>query len=108
MRIRIIQTPPVASIDGIQLGHFEPGHQYEVGNSLGAVLLAEGWAEPVDLDDPPMVVPFSESDPFDQRRLYRPPERMDPSTLVRDTYPPSVEQIDKAAEFRRRRPRKRR
>jgi hypothetical protein len=107
MRIRIVQTPPVSSIDGIQLDHFEPGHQYEVGNSLGAVLLAEGWAEPVDLNDPPLVIPFSESDPFDQRRLYRPPGPVDPSNLARDTFPPYAEQLDTASEFRRRR-RKRR
>jgi hypothetical protein len=63
---------------------------------------------PVDFDDPPIMVPFSESDPFDPRRLYRPPERIDPANLVRVTYPPSIEHIDNAAEFRRRRPHKRR
>ena len=35
------------SIDGIRLGHFLPGHEYEVGNLVGALLLAERWAEPV-------------------------------------------------------------
>ena len=109
MRIRIIQRPPTKSIDGIRLDRFEPGYQYEVGNSLGALFLAEGWAAPVDLDEPALLVPFSDTDPFDSRRLYWPPSPDPPTTpnLIRDIYPPSVDQIDRAAEFKRRR-RKRR
>jgi hypothetical protein len=53
MRIRILQKPSIRSIDGLRLDRFEPGHQYEVGNSLGALLLAEGWGEPVSVRNPP-------------------------------------------------------
>src|SRR5437868_8846743 len=48
MRIKIIQPPTAASIDGIRLDRFEVGASYEVGTSLGSVLLAEGWAAPAD------------------------------------------------------------
>jgi hypothetical protein len=71
MRIRIIKEPPIASIDGIRLDYMVVGRDYEVGNSLGALLLAEGWAEPVALNAPALVVPFSINDPFDSRMLYR-------------------------------------
>lgn len=102
MRIRIVQRPPETSIDGIRLDRFEPGRQYEVGNTLGALFLAEGWATPVELDEPPLPVPFSESDPFDPRRLYQPPDaKPDPANLVRDTYPPKRDRTDRAAEFKR-------
>ena len=44
----------MASIDGIRLAHLFPGHEYEVGNLVGALLLAEGWAEPiVEAEHPP-------------------------------------------------------
>jgi hypothetical protein len=42
VRIRIVQTPPIAEVDGIALDNFEVGGEYEVGNSLAALLLAEG------------------------------------------------------------------
>ena len=44
MRIRVIQKPRERSIDGIQLDRFRPGVLYEVGTTLGALFLAEGWA----------------------------------------------------------------
>src|SRR5437016_3960976 len=53
MRIRIIQRPTVLSIDGIPLDRFDLGGLYEVGTSLGSVLLAEGWAAPATPDDAP-------------------------------------------------------
>src|SRR5260370_308846 len=62
MRIRVIQTPTQACIDGIQLDRFRPGVQYEVGNLIGALFLAEGWAEPVGSDEPAVVIPLSEFD----------------------------------------------
>ena len=68
MRIRIIQTPTAGSIDGIRLDRFEVGQSYEVGTSLGSVLLAEGWATPAPADDPPLEVP-----PNDADRASRPP-----------------------------------
>jgi hypothetical protein len=71
MRIQIVQSPPSASIDGVRLDGFEIGEEYEVGNSVGALLLAEGWAVPVPLDAATPYVPFSEGDPYDDRLLYR-------------------------------------
>jgi hypothetical protein len=71
MRIRIVRIPPVAGVDGIRLDCFAVGAEYEVGNSIGALFLAEGWAEPIPLDFPTPPEPFGESDPFDSRRLYR-------------------------------------
>jgi hypothetical protein len=61
LRIRIIQKPARKSIDGIQLSRFQPGCQYEVGNVLGALLLSEGWAEPVADEQPVLLVPLEES-----------------------------------------------
>ena len=99
MRIRIVQSPPIASVDGLQLDCFQVGEEYEVGNSLGALLLAEGWAEPVPLDAPAPYVPFSEDDPFVPRVL----NRESPPNLVRETHPPFVDDLDSAADFRWRR-----
>ena len=48
MRIKVIQPPAVASIDGVRLDQFRPGNEYQLGNLLACVFLAEGWAEPVD------------------------------------------------------------
>lgn len=48
MRIKVIQRPAVACIDGIRLDQFRPGHVYQLGHLLASVFLAEGWAEPVD------------------------------------------------------------
>jgi hypothetical protein len=48
MRIRMLQRPNAASIDGLRVDGFKPGQQYEVGHTLAELFLAEGWAEPVD------------------------------------------------------------
>jgi hypothetical protein len=61
LRIRIIQKPARKSIDGIQLSRFQPGCKYDVGNVLGALLLSEGWAEPVADEQPVLLVPMEES-----------------------------------------------
>jgi hypothetical protein len=107
MRIRIVQRPPCDSIDGIRLDHFELGYQYDVGNSLAALMLAEGWAEPVQLDEPALPVPFSETDPFDVRRLYRGPRESDDSSgSTRETFRSTPRQIDQAREVKRRRRRR--
>jgi hypothetical protein len=47
MRIRIVRPLPVRDVDGITVDAFEVGREYEVGPSLGALFLAERWAEPV-------------------------------------------------------------
>jgi hypothetical protein len=104
MRIKIVHRPHASSIDGIRLGRFEPGYQYEVGSALGAVMLAEGWATPVAGDEPPLAVPFSETDSL------APPAYQDddaPVNLVREHYPPYLEaRPDIAFEFQRRRKRR--
>jgi hypothetical protein len=46
MRIRIIRALPLRDVDGISLDAFEVGREYEVSTRLGALFLAEGWAEP--------------------------------------------------------------
>jgi hypothetical protein len=100
MRIRIVQRPSETSIDGVRLDRFEPGYQYEVGNSLGAVMLAERWAVPVAADAPALVIPFSETDPF--ATAYQDADA--PSNLVREHYPPYLDnQPETAFDFRRRR-----
>jgi hypothetical protein len=53
MRIQIIQRPTIASIDGLELDRFEPGCLYEVGITLGMLLLAEGWARPIANESKP-------------------------------------------------------
>jgi hypothetical protein len=98
VRIRIVRKPSAASIDGIRLDHLERGYQYEVGNALGAVLLAEGWAEPADNDHLGRLIPF--------------PSRAEgaaalPANLIREKVPPYLDQEYAAAsDFeRRQRPR---
>lgn len=51
MRLRITRAP-AGSIDGIQLSHFTVGQVYDVGTSLGSLLLSVGAAEPVSDDEP--------------------------------------------------------
>jgi hypothetical protein len=48
MRIKIVQKPAVACIDGVPLDHFRPGNVYHLGSLMAGVFLAEGWAEPAD------------------------------------------------------------
>src|SRR5207244_2811187 len=52
MRIRVIQTPTESCIDGLDLSRYKPGREYDVGSLVGALLLAERWAEPLPFDDP--------------------------------------------------------
>jgi len=65
MRIQIIQRPTLPSIDGIRLDRFEPGRVYEVGTSLGSLLLAEGWAAPPVSADAPRPIPLRHMNPAD-------------------------------------------
>lgn len=57
VRVRIRQRPH-GKADGISLDRFEPGFTYEVGSQIGNLLLAEGWAEPIDDSRPAMVIPL--------------------------------------------------
>jgi len=77
MRIKILQTPTLRDVDGIRLDVFQPGVQYEMGNTLGALFLAEGWGEPVASDEPAMLVRMSEF------------AADSPANLIRETYPPA-------------------
>jgi hypothetical protein len=102
MRIRIIQRPRTTSIDGIRLDRFEPGYQYEVGSALGALLLAEGWAKPVAIEEPGLVIPLSETD--DLSASPRQPDANAPANLIREHYPPYLdERFPLAANLERRR-----
>jgi hypothetical protein len=92
MRIRIIQKPTQACIDGVQLDRFSVGTQYEVGTALGAVFLTEGWAELVLTPELAVAIPFSE----------RPAPN--PPNLVHELNPPYYDGPPIVAE-RRRRPR---
>src|SRR3954466_7065836 len=77
MRIKIIREPSQQCIDGMQLTQFRVGQQYVVGTALGALLLCEGWAEPVDDDSPELLIPVGEPGP--ERDVDDPPPN-----LVRD------------------------
>ena len=98
MRIRVIQIPPDFVCEEYDLRRFIPGQQYEVGNSLGALMLAEGWAEPVASDEPAVLIPLSE---FEPDSLVAPPN------LVREIYPPYYDGPFALAADRRRRRRSR-
>lgn len=98
MRIRIIQTPTEACIDGLRVDHFIVGQQYEMGNLLGALFLSEGWAEPVDDSRPALVIPLDEMKPDAPEPL--------PHNLIRETYPPYYYDSPAMALDRRRSPRR--
>jgi hypothetical protein len=101
MRIKVVRRPTISHVDGVNLEHFAVGERYEVGVTLGALLLAEGWAVPCG-DAVAAIVPFSDADPF----VTRVSDGQTPPNLIRETYPPSADGITLAGEFeRRRRPR---
>jgi len=70
IRVLVVRRPTLRTLDGLSLLTFEPGQEYELGNLLGALFLAEGWAVPVPLDAPASPVPFGPDDPYDARLLY--------------------------------------
>jgi hypothetical protein len=95
IRVQIVRAPNIASIDGVQLDGFETGVVYDVGTSIAAVLLAEGWAVPVPIDAPVPPTPFSEADPC-STQPYRDPDA--PPNLTREHYPPYLDRA-RAAEL---------
>jgi len=101
MRIVVLHRPARAAVDGIDLKHFVPGHVYDVGTSLGTLMLAEGWAAPLDSAAPPLV----SGDPFTSRSAEStaPPRRSasgNPSpNLLRETHSPAGDEITMAADF---------
>ncbi len=46
MRVRITETPRQSEVDGVQLDGLTRGSVREVSSSIGAWLIAEGYAEP--------------------------------------------------------------
>jgi hypothetical protein len=88
MRIRILQRPLQSSIDGIRLDHFEPGRVYEVGSSVGSILLAEQWAEPAPLVETPPVIRISKRKPPERQTRADP---ANPPNLIREIHPPSLD-----------------
>ena len=85
MRIRIVQVPTKSSIDGIRLDQFSAGCLYEVGNVIGTLMLAEGWAEPVADDQPALLMPFN--DPGWIYAPARPEKPPAPTNLIREKSP---------------------
>ena len=107
MRIVVLHRPARAAVDGIDLKHFVPGRVYDVGTSLGALMLAEGWAAPVDSAAQP--APVVSGDPFTSWTAQSTsPSRSagsnSLSNLIRETHPPTNDEITMAADFE---PRKR-
>ena len=96
MLIKIVQRPPSTSIDGIRLDRFEPGHRYEVGSLLGALMLAEGWAEPLDDFQPDSPERLIDTATRVEITTQRPPN------LIREVYPPYLDRLGIAADFERR------
>jgi hypothetical protein len=103
MRIRILRIPSANAADGIDFKRFVVGRQYDVGTRVGEMMLAEGWAEPLADDEPALLVPFSDSDPFMSRVM----DRSTPPNLVRETYPPYSDQVVLATDLERRKRRRR-
>src|SRR6266576_5144375 len=92
MRIIVIHEPPWAEVDGIRLDVYHRGVQYEMGNCLGALFLAEGWGQPASFDESAMLIPTSEiSGP-----------EAPPPNLIREIYPPSYDAPPALAADRRR------
>jgi hypothetical protein len=58
MRIKVVQKRSVSVVDGISLDVYQPGVRYEMGNCLGALFPAEGWAVPVNSIEPAMQIPL--------------------------------------------------
>ena len=58
MRVRITRVLH-GRADGFDLSRLQKGQLYDVGTTLGNLLLAEGWAVPADLSEPAMVIPLS-------------------------------------------------
>jgi hypothetical protein len=104
IRIKVVQTPLIGELDGIDLRRFVPGQIYEVGSRLGAFLLAERWAEPVpDIEPvpdtgPAHLVPFPEADAFLPRNV----DRNSPPNLTREVFPPYADENLLARDLERR------
>ena len=79
------------------MDQFYPGGQYDVGTLLGAVMLAEGWAEPSDSTEPAFAT-FAFTSGSGLRN---------PPNLVREIFPYYYDAPAALAADRRRAPRSR-
>lgn len=61
MRIRVLQRPSLASVDGLRLDRFKTGYVYDVSTALGCLLLCEGWAEPTMSEESDFPGPLTET-----------------------------------------------
>jgi len=59
----------------MQLDRFQPGRVYDVGSMLGAVMLAEQWAEPVDDGSTATVTPVTTVRQFAEAAAFAPWQR---------------------------------
>ena len=97
MRIKIVRKPPAGCVeDGIDLAKLELNREYEVGSLIGCLLLAEGWAAPVDEPTPAMRPSLWDVDANSAAR---------PHNLIREIVPPYFDCPPVLAADRRRRPR---
>jgi len=87
MRIRVIQLPTKTSIDGIRLDQFFLGRLYDVGNVLGELMLAEGWAEPAEDDEPALLVPFNDARSWVYAPAKDARKPLGPTNLIREKSP---------------------
>ena len=81
MRIKIVRMPTQSQVDGIRLDGFHPGSSYEVGTTVAALFLAEGWAVPAEQDKPAL--------PMSRAELES--EMIEPPNLTRESFPPDYE-----------------
>jgi hypothetical protein len=101
MRIRIRQKPTAASIDGLRLDRFEAGHLYDVGTTLGMLLLAEGWADPVVNEEPALLLPLSDTPSGTSVGATGKDPVKDPANLIRVRHQPDTDRLDLAADIDR-------
>ena len=95
MRIRMVQRPPLASVDGLRIDWFKAGCLYDVGTTLGCLFLAERWAEPVVNE----ALALSTS----PRQTLWDADDAEPPNLIRGKWPPYSDDVSVAADLERRR-----
>jgi hypothetical protein len=87
----------------LRVDGYEPGHTYDVGNVLGEVMLAEGWAQPVADDSQGELVSLLETDPQPPAAKALAQNGAPPSHLIREISPPAFDHLSIAADRGRRR-----
>jgi hypothetical protein len=85
----MIQSPTERYMDGIRLDCFQPDGLYEIGPALASLFIAEGWAEPVILEEPGQLSLASETVATPAAR----PNSHHPRNLVRETEPPHFDHV---------------